>query len=310
VLAIVDFDGTLTAEEKQAIPLAEVSLDTLSREIVGVPVPTLAADYAATRRMLLQAPHQYWWEVNGLVASYCDEGAFILNTTTLQVMLRGNPAYSEAVSRAFPEAEYDPIVDCTNYLFHRHTAELPPAFRPEARDVISRMVAHDQVTPIVLTNSLGDKVRRHMAALGGGYAVEVLGDTRQYDMDPAWGHHFSLRDQATAQQWRISKRRTIDLRRRVYYEALLQAERRDPSLVVIADTLSLPGALPLAMGIPFLLLSTSYTPAWCIRAVQHHPLGQVLGSLADLPEVLTSIAGRRETGQATRPSLTGTSAHQ
>ena len=86
MIVILDFDGTLTAEEEQAGPLAERSLTTLAHEILDVPRSQLYADYAATRAQLLSAPQCYWWEVNGLVASYCDEGAFILNTTTLQVM--------------------------------------------------------------------------------------------------------------------------------------------------------------------------------------------------------------------------------
>ncbi|UCC64877.1 MAG: hypothetical protein JSV36_07510, partial [Anaerolineae bacterium] len=125
---IIDFDGTLTAEEAQVASLAEKSLDTLANEIVGAPRQRLADDYEATRARLLDAPHRYWWEVNGLIASYCNEGAFILNTTTLQVMLRDNLAYVQAVAAAFPQAEYGPVADCINYLFHRHTAELLPRF--------------------------------------------------------------------------------------------------------------------------------------------------------------------------------------
>jgi hypothetical protein len=288
--AIIDFDGTLTAEESQALPLAERSLDTLSREIIGVPRQRLVDDYAATRRQLLATPHLFWWEVNGLVASYCDEGAFILNTTTLQVMLRTDPAYERAVAAAFPQAEYDPVVDCTNYLFHRHTAELPPVFRPDARDVLSRLLASEWITPVVLTNSMGDKVRRHLDVLKLETEIEVLGDTRQYDMDPGWTQRFDLPGLGGIQVWPISDRRSIDLRRRVYFEALAEAQRRDPQLVVVADTLSLPGALPLTMGIPFLLLSTSYTPDWCAQVVENHPHGRLLPSLGELPGALADLS--------------------
>ena len=65
----------------------------LANEIVGVSRQQLAADYEATRARLLAASYRYWWEVNGLITSYCDEGVFLLNTTTLQVMLSDNPAY-------------------------------------------------------------------------------------------------------------------------------------------------------------------------------------------------------------------------
>ena len=204
---IIDWDGTLTAEETQVAALAEKSLDTLANEIVGAPRETLAADYQATRARLLHAPHRYWWEVNGLVASYCDEGAFILNTTTLQVMLRENPAYAQAVTAAFPQAEYDPVMDCVNYLFHRHTAELPTRFRPAARDVLLALAQHPDRTPIILTNSLGDKVCRHLKTLALDDQIAVLGDTRQYDMDPNWTHRFSHPQLGEIQVWPVADER-------------------------------------------------------------------------------------------------------
>jgi hypothetical protein len=288
---IIDFDGTLTAEETQVRLLGEKSLDTLANEIIGAPRPQLAEDYDTTQARLLQAPHRYWWEVNGLIASYCDEGAFILNTTTLQVMLRENPAYAQAVTAAFPEAEYDPVVDCTNYLFHRHTAELPPAFRPAARDVLASLSAHAKRTPVVLTNSLGNKVRRHLATLALDGEVAVLGDTRQYDMDPRWDHRFVHPQLGEIQIWPLSEVRHVDLRRPIYYRALRRAASDGSRLVVVADTFSLPGALPLLMGIPFFLLHTLYTPAWCAQVVDAHPLGHVLTDLGSLPAALDALPG-------------------
>ncbi len=283
---IIDWDGTLTAEETQVAAQAEKSLDTLAGEIIGAPRETLAADYQATRARLLRAPHRYCWEVNGLVASYCDEGAFILNTTTLQVMLRENPNYLQAVTAAFAQAEYGPVVDCTNYLFHRHTAEIPPRFRPAARDVLLALAHHPNRTPVILTNSLGDKVRRHLGTLALGHEIAVLGDTRQYDMDPDWTHRFPHPQLGEIQVWPVDKQHQIDLRRPVYHRALVRAAADGSQLAVVADTVSLPGALPLMMGIPFFLLRTPYTRTWCAQAVDAHPLGRVLDDLADLPEAL------------------------
>ena len=286
---IIDYDGTLTAEETQVAALTEKSLHTLADEILGVPFETLAAEYQTTRARLLRAPHRCWWEVNGLIASYCDEGAFILNTTTLQVMLQENPAYLQAVAAAFPQPEYDPLMDCVNYLFHRHTAELPPRFRPAARDVLIALTQHPDRTPIILTNSMGDKVHRNLGALALDYDIAVLGDTRQYDMDPSWMHRFPHPQLGEIQVWPVGKEHQIDLRRPVYYRALVQSAADGSSLAVVADTLSLPGALPLMMGIPFFLLRTHYTPAWCAQAVDAHPLGCVLDDLADLPAALDTL---------------------
>jgi hypothetical protein len=297
IKAIIDFDGTLTAEETQVSALTSRSLDTLAGEILGSQVEgllreQLTADYEATRAKLLSAPHRYWWVVNGLIASYCTEGAFILNTTTLQVMLGENASYAEAVAAAFPDAEYDPVMDCVNYLFHRHTAELPPAFRQETRDVLASLLANPNCTPIVLTNSLGDKVGRHLGALALDGEVTVLGDTRQYHMDPSWTQTFPHPQLGEIQVWPVTDKYNIDLRRPIYYRALMQAAADGSQLAVVADTLSLPGAVPLLMGIPFLLLLTPYTPAWCAEAVEAHPYGRVLDSLGDLPAALDSLAVR------------------
>jgi hypothetical protein len=287
--AIIDFDGTLTAEEMQVRPLAERSLDTLANEIIGVPRASLAADYEATRARILAAPYRYWWQVNGLVASYSDEGAFILNTTTLQVMLSGNPSYARAIALEFPNAEYDPVMDCVNYLFHRHTAELKPAFRPGASDVLVSLMEHGEQRPVILTNSLGDKVRRHLAALDLPGEVDVLGDTRQYAMDPDWSHRFHHADLGDIQIWPLTEQRRVDLRRPIYYRALQDAAGDGSFLVIVADTFSLPGALPLLMGIPFCLLRAPYTPEWCIDAVEAHRLGRVLDTLSDLPATLDAL---------------------
>jgi hypothetical protein len=282
---IIDFDGTLTAEETQVEALSERSLDTLASEIVGAPRAQLAADYEATRARLLAAPHRYWWEVAGLIASYCDEGAFILNTTTLQVMLRDDPAYARAVADFFPRSEYDPVVDCTNYLFHRHTAELPPAFRPGARTALEALLADPAREPVVLTNSLGDKVARLLDGLALGGDVAILGDTRQYEMDPRWDHYFPCPPWGQIQVWPVDPLHSVDLRRPTYHRALLAAGD-DVRLAVVADTFSLPGALPLLMGIPFFLLHTPYTPAWCLHVVEAHPLGRVLDDICQLPVAL------------------------
>ena len=286
---IIDFDGTLTAEERQARALAEKSIGTLANEIINAPHEELAGRYDATRARLLKNPHRYWWEVNGLIASYCDEGAFILNTTTLQVMLRETEPYRRAVEVAFSEAEYDPVVDCTNYLFHRHTAELPPVFRPVSQEVLSALARRPNRDPVILTNSLGDKVRRHLRTLDLEEPVAILGDTRQYDMDPDWTRRFHHPELGEIQIWPISGLRQVDLRRPTYYDALVDALEEDPQVVVVADTFSLPGALPLMMGLHFLLVRTSYTPDWCAETVASHPRGSVLDNLADLPSALDEI---------------------
>jgi len=288
VKVILDYDGTLTAEEEQVAELAERSIGSLSREILKAPLSQVRDDYYRTRAMLLAEPHKFWWEVNGGIASYCDEGAFIMNTTTIQTMLRMNPAYTEAVGDFFPKFEYDPIVDCTNYLFHKHTFDLEPHFREATEYVLGKLMAHSRLEPIILSSSKGDKVRKNMRPLGFE-EVRVLGDTRQYEIDPSWERQFVHPEQGKGQVFSVDGKRTIDLRRPAYYDALIKEMEDAERLVVAADTFSMPGALPMMMGIPFLLLKTSYTPAWCEAYVRKHPYGEGLPDLALLVERVEAL---------------------
>lgn len=282
VKVILDYDGTLTEEEAMVDDLARLSLDTLSREILRVPRAHLEEEYEERRRLILSRPHEFGWEVRGLLAAYSDEGAFILNTTTLQVMIKMNPLYAHRVADFFRDGEYDPVTDCTNYLFHRHTAELKPRFRQGAKEILNRLLRHERFTPLILTNSKGDKVERNLQTLGLK-GVQILGDTRQYEMDPSWERRFFHPEQGMIQTLEIDQHHKVDLRRPAYFQALMRGAK---GMVVVADNLSLPGALPLVMGMRFYLLKTNYTPFWCEEFVKKHERGEVLESLSSLLERL------------------------
>ena len=129
-------------------------------------------------------------------------------------------------------------------------------------------------------------MRRHLATLALDDEIAVLGDTRQYEMDPDWTHRFPHLELGQTQVWPVGEKHQVDLRRPAYYRALVEAAADGSRLAVVADTFSLPGALPLMMGIPFFLLRTHYTPAWCVQAVSIHPWGHILADLSDLPAAL------------------------
>jgi hypothetical protein len=278
IKVVLDYDGTLTVEERQVPEVTRRSLLELAGSILCVPLEELGAAYADTVARLQAEPHKYHWEVNGLRASYCDEGAFILNTVALQTLLRENPAYLEAVTARFVDREQDPVATCANYLFHSHTAPLEVQFRDDACEVLGWLAARPDVEPLVLTNSLGDKVERNLGQLDVA-PIRILGDTRQYALDSGWTPPFGGGQHSLT----VDDLHVVDLRRRVYFDALTREAADGSRVAVVADTLSLPGALPLAMDVPFALLRTSYTPDWCAGYVEQHPLGTVMHSLAELP---------------------------
>ena len=208
-------------------------------------------------------------------------------------MLRQNPSYGRSVAAFFGDGvEYDPIVDCTNYLFHRYTHDLAPRFRVAAPQLLLWLLGHPRFRPVILTSSRGDKVAKNLRSLSVG-GIRILGDTRQYEMDPDWDVRGELGLESRFVS--VDELRAIDLRRPAYYDAL-KREGADGDMVIVADSLSMPGALPLAMGHRFILVKTCYTPEWCEAFVCSFPHGMVIEHLGELPAWL-EIWRERQIGE-------------
>ena len=295
---IIDYDGTLTREEDQVEELIERAINVLSKEILGIPRSRVRRDYWAAQKKILANPENFAWTVNGVPACYPDEGAFTLNTTTIQEMVTSNGLYQERIKMAFGDGEYDPAAECTNYLFHRNTPFLEPSFRKEAREALISLIKNPLIYPVVLTNSKADKVKKNLETLGIGekgkdgdfsWRVEILGDTRQYHMEAGWDHFFSHPQLGRIQILPVNGDLKVDLRRPVYYQALLDQVKDGSRLVAVGDIFSLVGSVPLMMGFPFILFKTPYLPSWSQDYVKAHPLGRVIEDLALLPQEIEGI---------------------
>lgn len=297
IRVILDYDGTLTREELQAGMLRKRSLHYLATEVLGIRENRLERDYQEAQSHLLAHPERYGWMVNGQVAAFCDEGAFILNTVTMQELLSSVAGYRSEIESRFSGADYEPVMACVNHLFHEFTHDLSPFFRSDCEATLSHLLDVDSMEPVVLTNSKGDKVERNLVALGlpvqsdsvleaPASAIRILGDVRQYDMCSDWPPASGT---AIASSVQVDAVRIVDLRRPAYYRALVRERGDVKHLVVVADGYSLAGSLPLEMGIPFLLVKAPYTPDWVIQYVNRHPLGRVLEELGEVLDYIDDL---------------------
>jgi len=100
IKTLLDFDGTLTDEVKQAAELALIAKKMLAEEILDLPLSTIEQLYQETKENILKDPHAHHWLVNGQAASYAYEGAYILNTVILQQIL-SRPEFRQTVSGQF-----------------------------------------------------------------------------------------------------------------------------------------------------------------------------------------------------------------
>jgi len=109
-------------------------------------------------------------------------------------------------------------------------------------------------------------------------------------MDPDWEQHFEHHHYGSTQILPVNEQFSIDLRRPVYHAVLKRIlEEGFDEVVVVADGLSLAGALPLVMGLTFVLKKTGYTPEWCETCVREHPNGWVVNDLQELKEYLFGL---------------------
>lgn len=299
IKAILDFDGTLTDENKQADELAVVSKAMLAQEILHVDPAEIDYLYDQTKENILKSPHLHLWQVNDLPACYAYEGAYLLNTVILQQILQNNPHFLNAISHSFPADKLDSITKCVNHLFHEGSLHVSPHFLDGSKQLLLDLLDHGQIEPVILTNSETRKISKNLAQIDIGekgtnhsfsYEIEILGDTKQYYLDPNWNHHFPHPLHGPIQVLPINDLFSVDLRRPIYHQALTKEIAKGyTDIAVAADGFSLAGSLPLTMDLHFFLLTTDYTPDWAKDYVSQHPKGKVANDLSELKQAILSL---------------------
>lgn len=300
VKVIIDYDGTLTYEERYVNDLAKFALKDLAENILHTSVDRVVSLYNKTKNKILKNPEKYSWMVDGLPACYAHEGALLLNTVTTQTLIVDNPAFKKTVNKFFKKRGivYDPVVDCANYLFHKHTHNLRPHFRERAKQVLTHFINNQGFETYILTCSLGDKVAKNLKTIGIGtngfvdgfkLKVDVFEDTRQYEMQRSWHHQFKHPSLEKINQIDSQNGFSIDLRRPAYFKKLKEISKDGSRIIIAADMVSLPGILPMLMGMDFVLVKASYTPQWAVDFVRSWENGWVIDDIEELPDLVDKI---------------------
>lgn len=289
---ILDFDGTLTNESQQAAELAKVSIQMLSNEILKIPQQEVENLYDKERGEILKNPHLYLWKVNNMPATYAYEGAYLLNTVVLQQVLSSNPYFLKTIEKQFPTDNLDSVTKCLNRIFHEGSLGVNPHFLEGTRELLISLINNQLIDPVILTNSETRKISKNLTELQIGekgakhqfeHEIEILGDTKQYYLDPNWNFE-------KEQILPITPLFSVDLRRPIYYEALSKIKAQGyKEVVVAADGFSLAGALPLNMGLHFILVKTDYTPEWSRNYVAAQTKGHLAEGVKELGDKIISI---------------------
>lgn len=296
---ILDFDGTLTDESQQAAELATVAVQMLAEDVLKIPQEEIRHLYNNEKEKILKDPHLYLWKVNDMPATYAYEGAYLLNTVILQQVLSSNPSFVKATEKQFPPDNLDSVTKCLNKIFHEGSFNVNPHFLEGSKELLLSLIENDLVDPVILTNSETRKISKNLSELEIGekgakhqfsHEIEILGDTKQYYLDPNWKVFFNNSQYGKIQILPITSLFSVDLRRPIYYEALSKIKNQGyKEIVVAADGFSLAGALPLSMDLYFILKTTDYTPSWSADYVTSHPKGLVAKNIEELGNKILSV---------------------
>jgi FMN phosphatase YigB (HAD superfamily) len=273
---ILDFDGTFTDVEAEAIPfLAAYRADFEAL------APSARDRWDEVRAEIEASPNDYGWMHAGHIVAPSHADPYIMATTTAQRVLDVAGLLPDPGERAL----------ALEKLFRLSYARAANVFRPDARAAIDAIVARGRPVYVV-TNSHTDAVARKIEALGVAHRerIHVFGNAKKFvlsdpeSIDPRFAslpETMALEDLA----------RPIYLRRGFYYTLLARIEAETgvapERTLVVGDIFELDLALPSALGYSVHLVARDKTPEYERKAAASLPRGRVS---ADLTSVLDWLA--------------------
>ncbi len=275
---ILDFDGTFTDVEKEAVPFLAAYRDDLAAEVGEEAI----AGWDEAAASIGADPDSYGWEFDGRIVAPCHADPYIMATSTAQKLL------NEAGLLLDPETRRSFLEE----LFRRNYPKAANVFRPDARRVVEELLATE--LPIyVVTNSLTDAVEAKLDDLApeGRERLQVYGNAKKYvvtDPERDAGGLEDLPDTLALP----GLDRPIFLRRGLYWDALssvLADAGATPARTLVAgDIFELDLALPAALGFAIHLVARPRTPGYERDAVAAHVRGEVS---EDLESVARRVRG-------------------
>lgn len=235
---ILDFDGTFTDVEKEAIPFLGAYRDGLS-ERAGY---DLAAEWDEVEESLMHAPDEHGWRYDGKIVAPCHADPYIMSTSTAHVILdRHNLLMKEEDRLAALETTF-----VENY------GKTANAFRPDAKATIERLLDSD-LQVFVVTNSRTEAVEKKIRELAprGIEKLRVFGEARKFNLVPPSAPSPEF-DAVPESAHLPGLSRPVYLKRGQYFDRLAEVARLSGAsaeeTLVCGDIYELDLALPAALG--------------------------------------------------------------
>jgi hypothetical protein len=254
---VLDFDGTFTDVDREAVPFLETYRAGLA-ELIGGPIDEPWERAVATVRA---DPDAHGFDFEGRIVAPSHADPYILATSVANLVL-------DELGGMGPDERKDAL----ERLFRTAYGESDTVFRSDAREVVETVLAHG--APVfVVSNSHTEQVSRKIEQLAprGVERLEVRGDARKFHLvDPEAG---DPRFADVPESMRVEGlSRPVYLRRGLYFDALKriwdETGAGPGSTLVCGDIFELDLALPATLGASIHLVARERTPAYERGAVE------------------------------------------
>lgn len=272
-LVVLDFDGTLTDVDQEAIPFVDGYQTDLAIKL-DVSGDQLRKSWEKTKSVIELNQSQYGWVMNGQIVAPAYADPLIMSRTIAGLLLK-----EEGIT---DENRRNEILDL---LFKGNYDKLGTNFKEGADDLLKGI--EDQFAGSIVTNSGTNGVTRKIQQLPTDHSIiPIYGDAKKYVLQQDW-------EEVPESLKKAGFGRPLFLRRQLYWKVLqkIMEERglTPEQVAVVGDIYELDLLLPEHKGMHTILTPRHSTPEFEIDAVKSHNRGYVARDLEGVLEHLRSL---------------------
>jgi FMN phosphatase YigB (HAD superfamily) len=265
-LVVLDFDGTLTNVDIEAIPFVEGFKNDLSN-VLKINRLELDSSWNKVQSLMESNPSAYGWIINGMMIAPAYADPLVMSTAIAQILFKD-----------FGFNDEQNISKTLDTLFQNNYGKSDISFKEDADSFLTDLKKN--IPCCIITNSKTDNVIKKISKLPSTHSdIPVFGDAKKYIVNPDWQTTFS------SEVSKFGFNRPLFTRRQKYYEKLKNILETNAvpaeKVVVVGDIYELDLLLPEMIGMHTILAPREKTPLFEIKAVQDSPKGYVTKSLTD-----------------------------
>lgn len=281
---ILDFDGTLTDVDQEAVPFVEGYKGSLAK-LLQMNTADLQSEWDVAEAEVLAHPAEHGWRHNGV-------GGVIVAPAYADLYLRSRAIAILILTKdAHRLPEKNSLSEILNNLFGENYLKSNTCFKPDAEVFLRETIA--AVNVAVATNSNSDSVTAKLRTISFDPSnLTLCGNARKYVVDHDGRQALGIRwNDCPVQEDVPGFGRPVYFRRPCYHGVLEHIRGTTPPkrVAVMGDVYELDLALPQKLGMHIILAPKPSTPQYEIDAVLNYRRGHVVTDLRQAQELVMRL---------------------